>query len=71
MAERLVIRYAELNSRAVSKRVKAGTTVADFAEKLEVSPSEILVNAKKVAKTYKFKNEDFVCVVTNVGGGKA
>lgn len=63
------IRFAELNSVPVTKKVKAGTILADFAEELGVRTTNLFVNMKKARASYRLKKDDFVAVVGNIRGG--
>ena len=69
MAQSIKIRYAELNGTPVNKTIKAGTTVAQLAEDLELGVSDLFVNGQKSKGSYKLKAQDFVAVITNIDGG--
>jgi len=63
------IKWAELNVDPIEKTIKAGTTVKQLAEELDLSPSDLFVNGTATKASYVLKAKDFVCQVTNVSGG--
>ena len=63
------IKYAELNGEPIVKEIRSGQTVAQFAEELDIRVSDLFVNGKKEAGSYKLKKDDFVVLVTNIEGG--
>lgn len=69
MTQSIKIRYAELNGTPVSKTIKAGTTVAQLAESLNLSVSDLFINGQKSRSSYKLNTNDFVAVITNIDGG--
>jgi hypothetical protein len=65
----ITIRYAEMNGRPVSKKIKTGTTVDALAEKLKCKATDLFVNGKKVGGKTKLTSKSFVVLVTKVKGG--
>jgi len=69
MATPINIRYAALNGRPVTKKIKAGTTVKELASKLQAKVSDLFVNGKKSRASVRLKKDDFVALITNIDGG--
>jgi hypothetical protein len=63
------IKYGQMNSPPVSKRIKSGTTLGDFAESLSCPVSKLFVNSSKQRATYRLRAGDVVVQITNVSGG--
>ena len=70
MANKIVVRVAELTKPLTVSTISAGTSLSDFLEKKEVEyDSSIRVNGAVVAKSYKLRNNDIITIVGEVSGG--
>jgi len=63
------ISFASLNEDTVTKTIKAGTKLEEFAESIGLETSELFVNGKETPASYVLRANDTVVATVNAEGG--